>query len=232
MSYTRHRLDRYRDRVEAGRALSAQLRHHAHRDAVVLALPRGGVPVADEVARALAAPLDVMVVRKLGFPGHRELAVGAIASGGARVLNPEIAELIHPDALAEIERRERRELERRERAYRGSRPLASLAGRTVILVDDGLATGATMRAAVAAARSQRPARVVVAVPVGPPETVAALARDADEVVCPMTPASFYAIGLWYDAFPQLGDDEVQEILARAWNAETEAAVPPGDTARR
>jgi putative phosphoribosyl transferase len=228
MGFLRHR---YRDRIEAGRLLASRLDRHALADPIVLALPRGGVPVATEVARALDAPLDVLIVRKLGFPGHRELAVGAIASGGARALNPEVAALVHPRELERIERRERAELERRERVYRGDRPLPALAGRTVILVDDGLATGATMRAAVAATRSRHPARIVVAVPVAPPDTVAVLRDEADEVVCPLSPEPFQAIGLWYDDFSQVEDDEVRELLEAAWRGERRAAQPADPRAR-
>jgi putative phosphoribosyl transferase len=217
---------RYRDRVAAGRVLAAQLAHHAGGDAIVLALPRGGVPVAAEIARALDAPLDLMVVRKLGCPGHRELAAGAIAAGGIKILNPDVADLLDPDDLAAVEALERRELARRERAYRGARPAPSLAGRTVILVDDGLATGATMRAAIAAARSQGPARIVVAVPVGPRDTLATLRREADEVVCPMVPPAFYAIGLWYEDFTQVCDEDVREILARSWGDAAPPAAKP------
>jgi putative phosphoribosyl transferase len=211
----------YPDRAEAGRRLARRLGEYAGReDVIVLGLPRGGVPVAFEVAAALRAPLDLMVVRKLGTPGQEELAMGAIGSGGARVLNEEIvAQLGLSDAAIErVEARERRELARREEAYRGERPPPELAGRCVILVDDGLATGATMRAAIAALRPLHPARIVVAVPVAPPDVVARLRREADEVVCPETPEPYVAVGRWYVEFSQTGDDEVRELLRRNWES--------------
>lgn len=209
----------YQDRPEAGRLLSQQVaRDHGGEDAVVLALPRGGVPVAFEVADALDAPLDLMLVRKLGVPGQEELAMGAIASGGVRVLNEDVvrALAISPEALEDVARGEEAELTRRERVYRGQRPYPALAGKTVILVDDGLATGATMRAAVAAARQHRPRAVVVAVPVAPGDTVDVLRREADDVVCPATPEPFMGVGMWYEDFRQTSDDEVKELLSRAW----------------
>ena len=207
---------RFRDRVDAGRQLADKLRQYERRsDIVVLALPRGGVPVGAEVARALDAPLDVFVVRKLGVPGHPELAMGAIASGGVRVLSRDIIdELRIPDtAIEAVAARERRELERRDRAYRGVRPPPSLGGKIVILVDDGLATGATMEAAVAAVRALSPARVVVAAPVGAPDTCERLRGLADDVVCAQTPAGFQAVGSWYERFDQTTDDEVLRTLA-------------------
>lgn len=186
-------------------------------DVIVLALPRGGVPVAFEVAKALHAPLDVFVVRKLGVPGHEEYAMGALAGGGVRVLNDEIVKRlgISDAAVDAVTRDELRELERRERLYRGDRPLPELRGRTVILVDDGLATGSTMLAAVKALRAQQPARIVVAVPTAAAETCARLRSDADEVVCATTPEPFRAVGMWYDDFSQTSDEEVRELLARA-----------------
>jgi erythromycin esterase-like protein/predicted phosphoribosyltransferase len=208
----------FRDRTDAGRVLARRLRHYAGRaDVIVLGLPRGGVPVAYEVARELGAPLDVFLVRKLGVPEHEELALGAIATGGTRVLNTElIARLDLPAEWIEaIDARERRELERRERAYRGERPPPDLTGRTVILVDDGLATGSTMLAAVQAAREDDPARVVVAVPVADPGICAGLEAVADEVVCAMTPRPLRAVGAWYEDFSQTTDDEVRELLERA-----------------
>jgi predicted phosphoribosyltransferase len=209
---------RFADRRTAGRALAAVLAPYAHRnDVVVLALPRGGVPVAFEVARALDAPLDVFVVRKLGAPGHPELAMGAIASGGVRVLNDHVVAWYRPTP-GEIERvtaLERQELERREHAYRGDRLPIPIAGRIAILVDDGLATGASMRAAVQAARSLEPARVLVAVPVGAPDSCHAIADVADEIVCLMQPESFDAVGLWYDDFSQTPDEEVRALLAES-----------------
>jgi predicted phosphoribosyltransferase len=214
----------FRDRFDAGRHLAARLRHYAGRpDVVVLALPRGGVPVGYEVARALGASLDVFVVRKLGVPGHEELAMGAIASGGVRVLNKEVLrELpISDEDLDAVSAREQLELSRREEEYRGARPPADVRGKTVILVDDGLATGSTMRAAVAALRRLGPARIVVAVPVGARSTCAELAREADEAVCAEEPEPFHAVGLWYYDFAQTSDDEVRDLLAQA--AETMAA---------
>lgn len=218
----------FRDRVEAGRALAAAVGSQQRKDVLVLALPRGGVPVAAEVAAALGAELDLMIVRKLGVPGHSELAMGAIASGGVRVLNSHvIASLrIQDTAIEAVARREQTELERREGAYRGERPRPVIEGRCVILVDDGVATGATMRAAIAALRRQSPARIVVAVPVAPPATVDRLRSEADEVVCLETPESFWAIGQFYVEFPQLSDDTVREQLARSW------ATTPGEADAR
>jgi predicted phosphoribosyltransferase len=209
----------FQNRAEAGRRLGQALHRYAGRtDTLVLALPRGGVPVGFEVARAIGAPLDLMLVRKLGVPGQEELAMGAIASGGVQVLNTELVASLGLDAevIAASAAREQRELARRELAYRGERPPPAIAGRCVILVDDGLATGATMRAAVAALRRQHPARIVVAVPVAPPDTVARLRAEADEVICLEAPAAFFAIGPWYREFPQLTDNEVRELLAEAW----------------
>jgi predicted phosphoribosyltransferase len=206
------------DRADAGRALAERLPRYAGRsDVIVLALPRGGVPVGFEVAKALGAPLDVFIVRKLGVPGHEEYAMGAIASGGVRVLNEEAVRglRIPQRAIEEATRREQQELERREREYRGERPPPDVRDRTVILVDDGLATGATMQAAVQALRQQHPARIVVAVPTGSPETCARIAEEADEVVCATTPDPFHAVGLWYENFAQTSDEEVHDLLARA-----------------
>ena len=208
----------FRDRREAGRQLSQHLAAYANRpDVLVLALPRGGVPVAYEVARALHAPLDVFLVRKLGLPGHKEVAMGAVASGGVRVLNSEVVEQLHlPDEVIDtVTRRELQELERRERAYRGDRPFPDVQGKTVILVDDGLATGSTMRAAAESLRQQGPARLIVAVPAGFPQTCAEFRDEVDEVVCAITPEPFYAVGLWYDDFSQTTDDEVRDLLAAA-----------------
>jgi len=206
---------RFRNRREAGQALaSLLLRYRDDPTAVVLGLPRGGVPVAHEVSRALHAPLDVFVVRKLGLPGHEEFAMGAIASGDVRVDNPDVLPLALPqDMVDAVVARERAELARREALYRGNRPPVALAGRTVILVDDGLATGASMRAAIAAVRLARPARVVVAVPVAAPETCRALQGEADEVVCARTPEPFMAVGAWYEDFAQTSDAEVHALLA-------------------
>jgi predicted phosphoribosyltransferase len=208
----------FRDRADAGRQLAARLEGYANRpDVLVLALPRGGVPIGYEVARALQAPLDVFLVRKLGVPGHEELAMGALATGGVRVLNEDVVRAlgIPEDVIDEVAAGQQQELGRRERAYRDDRPVAEVCGRTVILVDDGLATGSTMRAAVAALRQRRPARIVVAVPVGSADTCAELREEADEVVCARTPEPFYAVGLWYDDFAQTTDDEVRDLLAQA-----------------
>jgi predicted phosphoribosyltransferase len=209
---------RFRDRTEAGRLLAERLRQYTGRDdVVVLGLPRGGVPVAFEIARALDAPLDVFLVRKLGVPGHEEYALGAIATGGTRVLNKELIESLNipPEWIEAIDAKERRELERRERAYRDDRPPPDLAGKTVIVVDDGLATGSTMLAAVHAIRQDDPAQIVVAVPVADPDVCAALRATADEVVCLSTPQPLRAVGLWYEDFSQTTDSEVRGLLARA-----------------
>lgn len=205
----------FADRRDAGRALAATLKQYAGRDdVVVLALPRGGVPVAFEVATALDAPLDVFLVRKLGTPGHSELAMGAIASGGIRVLNDDVVKWlgISPEQIDAVAKREQEELERRDTAYRQGGPLPSLANRIVILVDDGLATGSTMRAAVQAVKQQSPARVIVAVPVGARETCQELRALADEVVCTRTPFPFSAVGQWYIDFNQTSDEEVNALL--------------------
>jgi putative phosphoribosyl transferase len=208
----------FRDRVEAGESLAAKLTQYRDRDdVVVLGLPRGGVPVASEVAGALGVPFDVFVVRKLGVPGHEELAMGAIASGGIRQINHDVVDSlgIPPNVIDAVAEREQRELERREQAYRGDRGPLSLTNKTVILVDDGLATGSTMRAAVIAARQRQPARVVVAVPVGAVSTCADLATEADDVVCVRTPEPFVAVGLWYRDFTPTTDDEVRALLGKA-----------------
>ncbi|MCC2637168.1 MAG: hypothetical protein K0Q68_887 [Moraxellaceae bacterium] len=211
----------FKDRRDAGRHLVAALADYAgDGDVIVLALPRGGVPVAFEVAQALKLPLDIFVVRKLGVPGHEEFAMGAIASGGVRVLRDDVVQTlrISPAEIARVAAREQAELERREHAYRGGRASPSLEGRTLLLVDDGLATGATMEAALEAVRQQRPARVVVAVPVAPAETLARLGAHADAVVCVATPEPFDAVGCWYREFPQTTDDEVRTLLAQAARA--------------
>ena len=208
----------FEDRREAGIALAAALEPYRGRDdVVVLALPRGGVPVAFEVAQALGAPLDVFVVRKLGMPGQPEFAIGAIASGGVRVLTQDVQVYgVSQEQIDDITSRELTELRRREREYRGGRPPLEVGGRTVILVDDGLATGASMRAAVGAVRARRPARVVVAVPVGAPSTCHEFMDVSDDVVCARTPEPFAAVGLWYRDFSQTTDDEVKRLLAEAW----------------
>jgi predicted phosphoribosyltransferase len=211
-------MNAFRDREHAGRVLAEALRHYAGRpDVVVLGLPRGGVPVAAEVARALGAPLDVFVVRKLGLPEHPELAMGAIGSGGVRVINESVVrQLAIPERVIDaVAAEELRELERRERLFRGDRPPPAIEGRTVILVDDGLATGSTMRAAVEALRKLGPARIVVAVPVGARETCEQFRREVDEVVCALSPSFFQAVGQWYDRFDQTTDQEVREELERA-----------------
>jgi putative phosphoribosyl transferase len=205
----------FANRREAGAELAIKLKRYAGRgDVVVLALPRGGVPVAFEVAEALDAPLDIFLVRKLGMPGHREYAMGAIASGGVRVLSDDVirAYRIPAQAIEAIVREEQAELERREREYRQSAPLTNLRGRIVMLVDDGLATGSTMRAAVQAVRQHQPARVIVAVPVGAPETCDEFADVTDETVCARTPEPFRAVGLWYRDFSETTDNEVRALL--------------------
>jgi predicted phosphoribosyltransferase len=208
----------FQDRSEAGRVLASALaRFSGDPSVVVLALPRGGVPVGYEVARSLRAPLDVFVVRKLGAPGEEELAFGALASGGVRVLNPEVVSAlgITVQEIDRVAEREQRELERREQQYRGGRPALEVQDRTVILVDDGLATGSSMRAAVLALRHRGPARIVVAVPVAPPSTCEELRAEADVVVCAATPLPFYAVGQWYRDFAQTSDEEVQRLLELA-----------------
>jgi len=207
----------FRDRSDAGRQLASKLMRYANRDdVVVLALPRGGVPVGYEVAQALHAPLDVFVVRKLGVPGHEELAMGAIASGGVRILNESVLSQL-PISEEEIEKASARadeELRRRELAYRDGRPPLDLEGKIVILVDDGLATGSTMRAAVEALRRTKPGWIVVAVPVGASESCGEFKQVADDAICTTTPEPFYAVGLWYDDFTQTSDEEVRQLLAR------------------
>jgi predicted phosphoribosyltransferase len=210
------------NRAAAGRALAGMLSAYSRRpDVIVLALPRGGVPVAFEIATELDVRLDLMLVRKLGVPGYSELAMGAIASGGIRVLNPDVLLLQHIDAAAidMVADRESQELQRRDRAYRGDRPAPELSGQQVILVDDGLATGATMQAAVKAVRQQNPARIIVAVPVGAPETVENLRTKVDEVVCPFMPERLIAIGRWYRDFSQTSDGEVLALLHQSWQRE-------------
>lgn len=211
-------IHRYQDRQEAGQVLADLLAGYAGRpDVQVLALPRGGVPVAFEVATRLGAPLDIFLVRKLGVPGHPELAMGAIAENGARVLNPDIVGYLGiSDAMIDqVAIAEQQEMQRRERVYRDGRPAADIHGKTVLLIDDGLATGATMKAAVQGLRQQQPVRLVVAVPVGAPETCEELTHLADEVICAMTPDAFQAVGLWYAQFNQTTDEEVIRLLAQA-----------------
>src|SRR5947207_7993691 len=208
----------FENRAEAGRQLAEKLDKYAGRDdVIVLGLPRGGVPVAYEVAKRLHAPLDVFIVRKLGVPGFEELAAGAIASGGVRVLNEEVMRAIpHADeAIEAVTTRETAELERREHEYRDGRPAPELRDRIVMLVDDGLATGATMRAAVKALRQSGAAKIVVAVPVGPPDTCREIAQEADETICLSTPEFFQAVGQYYEDFSQTSDDDVRKLLTRA-----------------
>lgn len=205
----------FRDRTEAGKHLATKLqKYKARRDVIVLALPRGGVPIGYEVAKELEAPLDIFLVRKLGVPGHEELAMGAIATGGMRVLNEQVVEYLRipPRIIDAVAAKELEELRRREVAYRGSRPEPDVKAKTVILVDDGLATGSTIRAAVQALRQQQPARIVVAVPVSAPETCDEDVIGADEIVCAVTPESFLGVGQWYLDFSQTTDEEVRDLL--------------------
>jgi predicted phosphoribosyltransferase len=208
----------FRSRHEAGRRLAELLSAYRDQpDVLVLALPRGGVPVAYEIARALNAPLDIFLVRKLGVPGHEELAMGALASGDIRVVNTDIVNRLGiSEAMLDIvAAHEKRELDRRQLAYRGSRRDPVLTGRTVILVDDGLATGSTMRAAAEAIKEQNPATVIVAVPVAAEQTCAELGQEVDEIICAATPDPFYGVGLWYEDFAQTSDDEVRALLTRS-----------------
>jgi predicted phosphoribosyltransferase len=222
------------DRAEAGRVLGLKLSKYAGRDdVIVLGLPRGGVPVAYEVAQALRVPLDVFIVRKLGVPGFEELAVGAIASGGVRVLNEEVANALpnRDEIIETVTKRETAELERREHEYRDGRPAPDLAGKTVLLIDDGLATGATMRAAVKALRERGVAKIVVAVPVGPPETCREFEDVADEAVCASAPEYFQAVGQYYEDFSQTSDQQVRDLLARAASSgEQDRSASAGPTA--
>jgi putative phosphoribosyl transferase len=212
----------FRDRTEAGELLASKLLQYAGRpDVQVLALPRGGVPVALEVAKALKAPLDVFVVRKLGVPGHEELAMGAVASGGVRVLNRDVIESLRiPRAMIEaVSAQELQELSRRERLYRDDRPPPQIRNHRVILVDDGLATGSTMRAAVAALRKLHPSKIIVAVPAAAPSTCDEFRSEVDEIVCAETPQPFYAVGAWYEDFSQVSDDQVRKMLEDVQNQE-------------
>jgi len=208
----------FRDRRDAGRILAQKLSAYAGRsDVIVLALPRGGVPVAYEVALALNAPLDIYIVRKLGLPGHEELAIGAIASGGVRVLNEDIVHALNipEEMIQRVAQQELQELQRREQSYRGDRPASDVHDRTIILVDDGLATGASMRAAVAGVRAGQPARIVIAVPTAAPETCNAFEFEVDEIVCTMTPEPFLGVGKWYEDFSQVTDEQVRAFLEEA-----------------
>jgi putative phosphoribosyl transferase len=216
----------FRNRTEAGQVLATKLTKYADRpDVLVLALPRGGVPCAYEVAQALHAPLDVFLVRKLGVPGREELAMGAIATGGVRVLNEQVIRASHTshELIDMVIAEELKELQRRERLYRRGRPPVDVRGRTVLLIDDGLATGSTMRAAVIALRRREPDRIVVAVPVGAPETCAELRNEADEAICAQTPTPFHAVGLWYGDFTQTTDKEVRRLLERSFEEQHSSA---------
>jgi putative phosphoribosyl transferase len=216
----------FKDRTDAGQKLAARLTRYADRgDVLVLALPRGGVPVAYEVAKELKAPLDVFLVRKLGVPGHEELAMGAIAEGGVRVVNEELVNYlgIPDEVIDDIAAVEQRELERRARAYRDDRPPPDVKDRIVILIDDGLATGSTMRAAAASLRPQKPQRIVVAVPVSSPETCDEFRSEVDEIVCAVTPRHFQGVGLWYEDFSQTSDEEVRELLKRVTHQKRQVA---------
>ena len=211
-------VDIFIDRRDAGRRLAGAIADKGIRDhLLVLGLPRGGIPVAYEVAKELKAPLDVWLVRKLGVPGHEELAMGALASGGARILNDDVVRSIgvRPEGVKAVVTKELKELQRRERQYRGDRPLPVIEDKTVIVVDDGLATGASMKAALKALRSQNPSRLIVAVPVGAPDMCRALSREADEVICLLQPKFFNAVGNWYQDFSQTTDQQVQELLAES-----------------
>jgi predicted phosphoribosyltransferase len=217
----------FRDRTEAGRLLAEKLREYANRkDVVVLALPRGGVPVAFEVAKALHVPLDIFVVRKLGLPQQEELAMGAIAPGGVRVLNEEVVRALDiPDEVVDlVAEEEERELKRREREYRDGRPPVNVHGRTVILIDDGLATGSSMRAAALALKTKQPAQIVVAVPVGAPSTCAEFESEVDRVICAVTPEPFWGVGQWYGDFSQTSDEEVRDLLRQAASFPTHRAA--------
>jgi putative phosphoribosyl transferase len=214
----------YKNRSEAARELANALQPYANRpDVLILALPRGGVPVAYQAAKSLNATMDLMLVRKLGLPGHEELAMGAIATGGIRVLNAEVIQGlgISEAQIEQVAAREWQELRRRERIYRDDRPILEVQGRCVILIDDGLATGSTMQAAIAALRQQRPSEIVVAVPVAPPDTVASLRQHADAVICLAMPEPFFGVGLWYADFAQVTDAEVRELLGKIWHSPPE-----------
>jgi len=208
----------FQNRTEAGQILASKLTKYLNQvNTLILALPRGGVPVGYEIGKELGLPVDIFVVRKLGVPGHEELAMGAIASGGVRHINRDVVDQLRIDSetIEAASRREQKEIERREELYRGQRPPVDVRDKTVILVDDGLATGSTMRAAIAALRQHRPARIVVAVPAAAPQTCSEIAAEVDEIICAATPEPFYAVGQWYREFAQTTDEEVRELLARA-----------------
>lgn len=208
-------MKKYANRYEAGKMIASQLLKYAkHADALVLALPRGGVPVASEIAKILSIPLDIFVVRKLGVPNHEELAMGAIASGGTIVFNENILSQLHipASAIQPVIESEQKELERRELVYRGQRPFPRLKDKSIILVDDGIATGATMRAAIKAIKQQKPKKIILAVPVAAATTIDELSNDVDEVICPLKPDDMFAVGAWYDDFSQTSDEEVFNLL--------------------
>jgi len=224
---------RFRDRKEAGQQLAISLKTYADcANGLVLGLPRGGVPIAYEVADALHLPLDVCLVRKLGVPGHKELAMGAIAAGGVRVLNSDVLSWlrISAETLEHVAARELLEVQRRDRAYRGERPQPGIQGKTILLIDDGIATGATMRAAIAVLKAQKPQQIVVAVPVAPLDTCRALNAEVDQVICLATPDPFYAIGLWYKNFAQTTDEQVRKCLAQQYQNHTLLATTPNPAA--
>ncbi|NOR56799.1 MAG: phosphoribosyltransferase [Sulfurovum sp.] len=211
-----------RNRISAGKELAEALQSYQGLDnVIVLGLPRGGVPVAFEIAKKLKAPLDLMLVRKLGVPSYRELAMGAIASGDIKVLNPQVIHSygISEAQIEEVEKREREELDRRAVAYRGQRPYPDLNDKIVIIVDDGLATGATMHAAIDAVHLQNPRSIVIAIPVAPPESISALRQKVDEVICPLQPTELSSIGQWYEDFSQVSDEDVTELLSQVWQNE-------------
>ena len=211
-------MNKYSNRKQAGIVLAEQLKEYTNRaDVIVLALPRGGVPVAYEIAKALSLPLDVFIVRKLGTPGHKELAMGAIASGGTAVFNEEIVQDLHIEqsAIDAVLKSEQKELIRRQNLYRGPHPFPSLLNKTIILADDGIATGATMYAAIKALKSHNPKHIIIAVPVAARSTCEEMAPLVDKIICPLQPIDFYAVGLWYDDFPQTSDDEVITLLAQS-----------------
>lgn len=213
-------MDKFRNRYKAGVVLASYLQEFAHRkDVIILALPRGGVPVAYEVATALSLPLDICLVRKLGLPGHEEYAMGAIAFGGTVILNESVVSELNLERalIDEVLKKEQKELIRREHLYRGSRPFPDLSGKTIILVDDGIATGSTMRAAVAALKKHHPTSIVIAVPVAAFSTCEEMSELVDKVICPLTPIQFHAVGLWYEDFSQTSDDEVIELLKKSTN---------------